>query len=236
MTQAFDVAVHVPTTPPVPDDGIQVVTPAPYRTRWAPPIPGIQGPPGPQGIPGPAGPTGPQGFIGPQGNVGPQGAQGERGAAGLSMADAPLDGVMYGRLNAAWVQVAGGGAGIVDAPSDGNIYARQNAAWTVVPTGGNFMPTTGGTFTGVVTFPSNNSVVIDGAAATQRAILVQTAGVNRWQLLFGDQSPETGGNAGSNFVINSLNDAGGGLTNVFSIARATGLVTVPNIIIDAGAF
>jgi hypothetical protein len=55
-----------------------------------------------------------------------------------SLPDAPSDGNLYGRENAAWVAVTGtGGGGIPDAPSDGTIYGRKNAAWEAVTgTGG----------------------------------------------------------------------------------------------------
>jgi hypothetical protein len=92
-----------------------------------------------------------------------------------------------------------------------------------------YMPLTGGTFTGVVTFPANNSVVINGAAASQRALLAQTAGVNRWQLQFADFTAEAGANSGSNFVLTPCNDAGNLLPAALRINRATGVAdfTVP---------
>jgi Collagen triple helix repeat (20 copies) len=57
---------------------------------------GPQGPQGDVGPTGPAGPTGATGPQGPQGDVGPQGPQG-------TLADAPQDAKLYGRLNGAWV-------------------------------------------------------------------------------------------------------------------------------------
>ena len=90
-------------------------------------VAGPAGPQGPQGIPGadgakgdkgdtgdpggpvgPAGPEGPQGPIGPpgiQGPTGPEGPQGPQGASGIL--DAPSDGKLYGRRNAAWQETAG---------------------------------------------------------------------------------------------------------------------------------
>jgi hypothetical protein len=49
-------------------------------------------------------------------------------AAGLS--DAPSDGTIYGRKDAAWEAVP---SGLSDAPSDGTIYGRKDAAWEAVP-------------------------------------------------------------------------------------------------------
>jgi hypothetical protein len=60
--------------------------------------------------------------------------------------DAPVDGVLYGRQDAAWAAVpppGTGGGGIPDAPADGVLYGRQDAAWTAVPppgTGGGGIP------------------------------------------------------------------------------------------------
>jgi hypothetical protein len=51
-------------------------------------------------------------------------------AAGL--ADAPSDGTIYGRKDAAWEAVP---SGLSDAPSDGTIYGRKDAAWEAVPDG-----------------------------------------------------------------------------------------------------
>jgi hypothetical protein len=86
--------------------------------------------------------------------------------SGGGLADAPVDGTLYGRLNAAWARglpLAGGtltgplilaadpatalgaatkqyvdahAGGIADAPNDGNVYGRKNLAWAIVPAGG----------------------------------------------------------------------------------------------------
>jgi hypothetical protein len=47
--------------------------------------------------------------------------------------DAPSDGTVYGRQNAAW---AAAGGGLSDAPNDGTLYGRKSAAWSAVPAGG----------------------------------------------------------------------------------------------------
>ena len=60
-------------------------------------------------------------------------------------------------------------------------------------------------------------------------------GVNataRWQLSVGDQAPETGGNAGSNFSITSYNDSGASPTVLMSISRSTGVATFTNAIVN----
>jgi len=52
------------------------------------------------------------------------------GASVWDSPDAPSDGVLYGRLDAAWSPVPDG---IAEPPSDGALYGRQNAAWAKVP-------------------------------------------------------------------------------------------------------
>jgi len=39
----------------------------------------------------------------------------------------------YNGTSVGWATPSGGGGGISDAPSDGNVYARDNAAWVAIP-------------------------------------------------------------------------------------------------------
>jgi len=49
--------------------------------------------------------------------------------------EAPEDGKTYGRKDATWVEVTGGGGGgVPEAPNDGNPYMRQSEAWVQAPT------------------------------------------------------------------------------------------------------
>lgn len=105
---------------------------------------GIQGPAGPQGVAGPTGPEGPQGVqgpVGPEGPIGPQGIQGETGPQGPQgiqgetgpvgpnggIAEAPLDGKIYGRQNASWVEVLAGGGWVITNPTANDILATLPA-------------------------------------------------------------------------------------------------------------
>jgi hypothetical protein len=63
-----------------------------------------------------------------------------------------------------------------------------------------------------------------GGAGTQ--ILSTNNGVTRWQMLYGDAALESGSNAGSNFTLNGMSDAGVLLGVPFYIDRAHGTVTV----------
>ena len=60
------------------------------------------------------------------------------------------------------------------------------------------------------------------AAPAHNVIYGQVAAANRWSLYLGDGETETGGNAGSNFLIQSFSDTGAFVTNAFEITRATG--------------
>jgi collagen triple helix repeat protein len=68
------------------------------------------GPPGPVGPTGPTGPTGPPGPIGPQGLQGPKGDLGPQGPPG-AVPEAPTDGQVYARRNAAWEMISAFPAG-----------------------------------------------------------------------------------------------------------------------------
>jgi hypothetical protein len=116
--------------------------------------------------------------------------------------------------------------------------------WTVVTMATDlalYMPLSGGTFTGIVRFPANNSVVINGAAGSARALIAQTAGVNRWQVQFADYTAESGVNAGSNFVLTPCSDVGNLMPPALTISRATGVAdfgaapTVLGVPIGGGA-
>lgn len=66
----------------------------------------------------------------------------------------------------------------------------------------------------------------NGSSGSDRAFAMQTSSLQRWWLdCNGD--PESGSNAGSNFVIYGYNDAGSSALLTMSISRASGLLTVP---------
>lgn len=162
---------------------------------------------------GPTGPAGPPGADGAPGAQGPQGPQGPAGT------NSPLG----------------------EAPTDGKSYARKNSAWVDVTAElltGKYLPVTGGTVTGLVTFsenpvvtrPTGNSAVVldkpSGATAGMANALVgRTATKNRWVIYPGDGTTEDGSNAGSAFAIQRFNDAGNSLDLPFAISRATGIAS-----------
>jgi hypothetical protein len=82
----------------------------------------------------------------------------------------------------------------------------------------------GDTMTGDLTVGTGDgapSVVLDGAAGQLRRVSYRTNGVARWEVR-ASAVAESGGDAGSNFEIIRLNDAGGGASIAFRILRSTG--------------
>ncbi|NSY17272.1 hypothetical protein [Neorhizobium sp. AL 9.2.2] len=70
----------------------------------------------------------------------------------------------------------------------------------------------------------NTSLHINGAAGSDRQVRFKTAGVDIWTLL-ADNSPQSGGNAGSDLLLLRRSDAGAQLGTAFRVSRATGLAT-----------
>jgi hypothetical protein len=68
-------------------------------------------------------------------------------------------------------------------------------------------------------------IIVDTSPIQNSVVAYRKNNLNRW-LLFADNVPETGSNSGSNFKLDSYNDAGNGLKTVLFIHRATGNVGI----------
>jgi hypothetical protein len=137
----------------------------------------------------------------------------------------------YDGNSSQWVIAVNTANLIPEAPTDGNLYGRENASWVAVPPTTGFLPLIGGTLTGPLALapPSTAppTLTLNKSALTQiNQVFGQTNGVNRWALLLGDGSNETGSNLGSNLQIVRYSDAGAFLAQTVQIARSTGLMTV----------
>lgn len=94
------------------------------------------------------------------------------------------------------------------------------------------LPKAGGTMTGDLLLSKTGATtrieLLNSAAGQDHFVLSRVGGNLRWAANFGDNSAESGSNAGSNFVISRYSDAGALLSNPLAINRATGLTTVGN--------
>ncbi|EDM35234.1 hypothetical protein PBAL39_13417 [Pedobacter sp. BAL39] len=97
-----------------------------------------------------------------------------------------------------------------------------------------YLPLTGGTLTGALSgstgsfygaVTSGSNFIVSAAAGSNRGLSIQTAPSSTRWYAYADNSPETGANAGSNFLISRYNDAGAFLGTSLTLNRATGAAT-----------
>lgn len=81
----------------------------------------------------------------------------------------------------------------------------------------------GATFNGLATF-ANGSAAISGAASINRVLAYQTNGSPRWWVQTSNEG-ETGGNAGTNYLICRASDSGSYIDCPVDVVRSTGNVT-----------
>jgi|GEM_PF-4609567 len=119
------------------------------------------------------------------------------------------------------------------AKTDGNVIVGDGTNW-VAESGATARASLGAASTGANTFAggqtisaSYGTVILNKSASGNfNALIGQTAGVNRWVLYPGNSDAESTADAGSNFSIDAVNDAGTPLFTPLSISRATGVVTM----------
>ncbi len=239
------------------DIGAAQGPPGPQGARGPAGPTGATGPTGSTGATGATGPMGPPGPTAVSTDAGNEAELGSDGLIFVPIQPgtvisptpppSPLPGTLWwdstgGELYIWYVDADGGqwvaaspSSGIQDAPSDGNLYGRMNALWT--PVSASFLPLTGGTLTGPLTgtfaaFPgglSASSLSLEDLSPAERYIRGTSAGVRRWVMDLGDATAETGGNTGTNFVLNAYSDAGSFLQTLISGSRATGQIAIPNL-------
>lgn len=81
-----------------------------------------------------------------------------------------------------------------------------------------------GILTVTTSITSSGVLTMNGAAATNRQVRFSTSGTARW-LVQANTTAESGSNAGSDFVIQPRDDAGGSLTIAMTITRSTSQTT-----------
>lgn len=118
------------------------------------------------------------------------------------------------------------GAGAALTLSGPPALASQAATKAYVDGAG--LPVAGGTLTGDLTIaPASDGpdlILNKPTAAAYSAVRGQNAGNGRWDVILGDNTAESGSNAGSNFYIGSYADNGAGLSTPLVIQRASGYV------------
>lgn len=78
----------------------------------------------------------------------------------------------------------------------------------------------------------NANLVLNSKATTGDSITASNNGLNRWQVVMNDGTPESTGNNGSNFYIAGFTDGGAFLGAPMSISRKTGQVSFPISIVN----
>jgi hypothetical protein len=83
-----------------------------------------------------------------------------------------------------------------------------------------------GTYNPAQTSGSANLYINKAGTGYNSNVNGSSNGLLRWQLCLGDPTPESGSNAGSNFVVQGFNDAGNVSGQPLTINRATGIVSL----------
>jgi Chaperone of endosialidase len=166
----------------------------------------------------------------------------------VGVPEAPLDGQQYGRENAAWTPVVGGGGGAYlpldgSAPMTGDLTlfadptlpmhatTRQyvDGAFQVsigLPGTIRFINAAGDEMTGELRMADGAPLTLDAPAGTPCTLFGQVAGKPRWGVVLGNTLAEAGGNTGSNFEVTAYDDAGTALWTPLLIERSSGTVFV----------
>jgi hypothetical protein len=164
---------------------------------------------------------------------------GGSGSGGGGIPDAPSNGQLYGRMNAAWSVVPTSSGGIPDAPLDGQTYGRNNAAWVVVPTtgsGGTTIPNplqingTGASgYSGTHVATAADLFLNKTASGNQSTVSGTTNGSLRWQLVLGNVNPEGSNDTGSGFDLVSYTNSGAQKGIPLQVDRATNATVINGI-------
>ena len=138
---------------------------------------------------------------------------------------------IYSGANPRWLLYAAAGETGSNAGSDLSLNAYSDAG-AFLSTPLTITRSTGlATFARGLTVSNSNFLIIDGAAATSRVLQYGTSGSPRWWL-YANGVAESGSNAGSDFVLTALSDAGASLGTAWVIARSTQVVSFTKAIVN----
>jgi hypothetical protein len=154
-------------------------------------------------------------------------------------------GICYVHTNPAFMalearEVLGSGTGrlYVREMQSGVWQAWKQQAGSAADLDAAYVNVTGDQMTGNLTIANPagaNLALSKGVGAFTNTIYGMVAGVPRWSIDLGDTAPESGSNAGSDFYIRRMNDAGAQLSVPLGINRATGAMTISGTITMTGA-
>jgi hypothetical protein len=166
------------------------------------------------------------------------------------------NGYVWNAAQGMWLGGPAGGGSIISASDTPPGSPLQNQFWFETDTGatwfyyvdpsgppgqwlqinapptGNWLPLTGGTLSGDLTISNTANALLalnKGASGAANLLRGNKAGVYRWAVVLGDATAESGSNVGSDFGINSYNDAGAFTGANLTINRATGVVTATGL-------
>lgn len=195
----------------------------------------IPGPAGVAGVAGAAGAAGPQGpaytvflphdeypdepFLipGPQGPAGTAGAPGAPGGGGSSVVFLPT---LDDQFNDDTL-VSLGAMGATGSGTPGTLTKWVNGGKQIIDS----LLSEAGKVITMAAGANAMAFVLDASAGFVRDLRFSSAGVVRW-IFRANLTAEGGANAGSDFVINRRDDAGGDLGDALTITRSSGVVTL----------
>jgi len=122
--------------------------------------------------------------------------------------------------------------------TDGKLYSRRKWASTWQDSGvwkvegeGDYVNVTGDTMTGnlTISMAAWPGLILNNTGTGSGMLLSsQRNNLQRWQVRLDDETPETGGGAGSDLSIYRCDDAGNAVERPFVIQRSNGQVQTPN--------
>lgn len=145
----------------------------------------------------------------------------------------------------AWAPMLNGNADILDtqvkAALDNAAAANANANGRVSKTGDTMtgalaVTPASGTAANIIATSAgaaDATIALGAPSGRSSGITLRTGASARWGIVK-NAAPETGSNVGSDFVLTAYSDAGGGLANSLTIARANSRVTAPGGITSSG--
>lgn len=157
------------------------------------------------------------------------------GATGAPVAGHGFSGIVY-RFDVNNIVVEARDWSDTTLPSRKYVREKKSGVWGgwTVDQSDEFVLKTGDTMSGNLTVAAggvtlggtNPTLAFQSAPGNQNTIAVYRGAGARWALILGNSEPESGGNAGSNFYLQSFNDAGAFLRNNIQLTRSTGDFTL----------